>query len=72
MTRPSTGFVADGYERVLDGIEAEVRFEIESAYADRWNASGLVKRWFMRRRIERVIAVRIAEQSKDVSPASLF
>ncbi|WP_168564960.1 hypothetical protein [Crateriforma spongiae] len=68
----SNDFVADGYERALEGIEAEVRPEVESKYADEWNASGLVKRWFMLRRIEREIAERVAERSQHVSPTSLF
>ena len=68
----STDFVADGYERALDGIEADVRPEIERKYADQWNASGLVKRWFLLRRIEREISDRVAERSQHISPTSLF
>ena len=68
----SNDFVVDGYERALVGIEAEVRPEIESKYADEWNASGLLKRWFLQRRIEREIAERVAERSRHISPNSLF
>ena len=67
-----SGFVVDGYERAIDGIEAEVRPEIEMEYAEEWNASGLIRRWFLLRRIERKIAERVAEQSKHISPNSLF
>ena len=67
-----SGFVVDGYERAIDGIEAEVRPEIEMEYADEWNASGLIKRLFLLRRIERKIAQRVAEQSEHISPDSLF
>ena len=68
----STDFVADGYERALDGVEADVRPEIERKYADEWNAAGLVKRWFLLRRIEREISERVAERSQHISPTSLF
>jgi len=67
-----SGFVVDGYERAIDGIEAEVRPEIEMEYAEEWNVSGLIRRWFLLRRIERKIAERVAEQSKHISPNSLF
>ena len=67
-----SGFVVDGYERAIDGIEAEVRPAIEMEYAEEWNASGLIRRWFLLRRIERKIAERVAEQSKYISPDSLF
>lgn len=66
------GFVADGYERAIDGIEAEVRPAIELKYADEWNASGLLKRWFLLRRIEREVAGCVAERSAHISPGSLF
>jgi len=68
----SLDFVADGYERVLDGIEAEVRPEIEQKYADEWNASGVFKRWVLLRRIEREIADCVGERSAHISPDSLF
>ena len=53
-------FVATSYERTIDGTEPEVRPEVEQKYADEWNASGLVKWWFLMRRIELEIAIRIA------------
>ena len=68
----STALVANGHQRVLDGIKADVRPEIEHKYAVQWNASGLIKRWFLRRRIEREIANCIAERSAHISPDSLF
>lgn len=72
VTGRSSDFVADGYERVINGIEAEVRLEVEQKYADEWNASGLIKRWFMLRRIEQEIAEGVAERSQHISPESLF
>lgn len=66
------GFVADGYERAIDGIEAEVRPEIEQKYGAEWNASGLFRRWFLLRRIEREVAGCVAERSAHISSDSLF
>jgi len=68
----SIALVANGHQRALDGIEADVRPEIEHKYAGQWNASGLVKRWFLRRRIEREITDCIAERSAHISPDSLI
>jgi hypothetical protein len=66
------GPVADGYERAIAGIEAEVRPVIEQKYADEWNTSGIVGRWFLLRRIEREIVDCVAERSADISPDSCF
>jgi hypothetical protein len=68
----SSDFVADGFERLLAAIEAEVRPEIEQRYADEWNASGIFRRWFLLRRIEREIADRVRERSTHISPDSRF
>ena len=68
----SNGFVADGYERAIDGIESEIRPEIEKKYADDWNASGLINRWILSRKIEKEIRVLVAERSKQISPDALF
>ncbi len=68
----SSGFIVDGYIRVIDGIDAEIRSEIEEMYADEWNAAGLIKRWMLSRKIEKEIAIRVAEKSKDFSPDALF
>jgi len=68
----STNIVADGYERALDGIEAEVRPEIERKYADKLNASGLFKRWFLLRRIEREISECVVARSRHITSTTLF
>ena len=65
-------FVEDGYKRVCNAIEADIRPEIERKYADEWNASGLFKRWFLLRRIEQEVSARVVEQSQRISPTSLF
>ena len=59
----SNDFVAGGYTRALEAIEADVRPNVENKYAADWNASGLVKRWLLLRRIEREIADGVAERS---------
>lgn len=77
MTRPikleaPSGFVDNGFERLLDAIEAEVRPEIEQKYADEWNACNIFQRWFLLERIEREIADIVSERTAHVSPDSLF
>jgi diketogulonate reductase-like aldo/keto reductase len=64
--------LADGYERLVDGEAAKIREEIESKYAEQWNASGWFKRWFLFRKIEREIAQRVAERTERVSREALF
>ncbi len=66
------GFVADGYGRAISSIEAEVRSFVLREYCDEWEASGLIRRWFLWRKIEREIAKRVAEQADELSSASLF
>lgn len=68
----STGIVADGALRQLKAIEAEVRPAIEEKYAEEWNRSGLLTRWFLLKEIEREFAKAVAEKSKDISPYSLY
>jgi hypothetical protein len=68
----SNGCVVDGYDRAIDGIEAEIRPEIEEKYTDQWNASGLIKRWILSRKIENEIMVLVAERAKHISPDALF
>ncbi len=68
----STGFVSDGFERALDGIELEVRAEIEAKYADEWNTSRLFKRWLLRQRIKREIAACVIQRSAHISDKALF
>lgn len=71
-TDSTNGFVADGYRRAINGIEATIRTEIEQKYADEWNAVGLVKRWFLSRRIDGEVRILVAERSKHISADSLF
>ncbi len=68
----SNGFVVAGYQRAIEGIEAAIRPKVEEKYADEWRMSGLIKRWILRRRIEREISEQVAQASEHISPDSLF
>jgi hypothetical protein len=68
----TNGFVVDGYEHAIDGIDAEIRSEVEEKYADEWNASGLIKRWMLSRKIEKEIRTLVTERSKHISPDAHF
>ena len=72
VIKSNNGFVVDGYDRALAGIEAAIRPTIEEKYAEEWRMSGLIKRWILRRRIEREISKQVAQASKQISPDSLF
>jgi len=65
-------FVADGHSRALKGIEAEVRPEIEQKYAEEWNRSGYLRRWFLLRKIDREVAARIQERIAEAPPDALY
>ena len=66
------GFVEDGYHRAVVGIEAAIRPKVVEKYAEEWRMSGLIKRWILRRKIEREILEQVAQSSKHGSPDSLF
>jgi len=68
----NSDFINGGYERAIEGMEAEARSDVEQEYADQWNASGLIKRWFLLRRIKREISERVADRAKHISPDSLY
>jgi hypothetical protein len=70
--RRSTHIVSCGYQRAVNGLESEVRLAVEKRYAEEWNGSGLIKRWFLHRRMEREIADLVAKRSLHISPVSLF
>ncbi len=67
-----SGFVADGHDRLIAAVESDVRFIVEAKYADDWNASGLMRRWKLQRKMDAEIAVLVAEMMPDVSPDALF
>jgi hypothetical protein len=63
-----SGFVAGGFGNLLSGVESEARRIIEEKYADEWNASGLLHRWRLQRKMDREIAELVAETMPEVSP----
>ena len=65
------GFVEGGYHRAIKGIEATIRPKVEGKYAEEWRKLGLVKRWILKRRIERKISEQVAQASKHISQDSL-
>ncbi|MCC9602227.1 hypothetical protein LOC67_16855 [Stieleria sp. JC731] len=73
---PDTGrescFVAGGYDRLFSAVESDARQIVEAEYADEWNASGLIRRWKLQRKMDAEISVIVAEIMPDVSPAALF
>jgi len=70
MKNSKTGstVVADGHARARKGIEAEVRPEIEQKYAEQWNASAYIRRWFLQRKINREVAQQVAERAVQQAP----
>ena len=68
----ASGIVADGNRRLAQGIEAEVRREVEAKYADEWNGSGLWNRWRLQKKIDKEVADILSRRLSNVSPESLF
>uniref|UniRef100_UPI00193F2EBF hypothetical protein n=1 Tax=Roseiconus lacunae TaxID=2605694 RepID=UPI00193F2EBF len=71
-TGHESGFVADGYERLISAVESDARQIVEAKYADEWNASGLLRRWNLQRKMDAEISAMVAEMMPDVSPDALF
>ena len=65
-------FVANGRRNALNGIDADVRAEIEATYADEWNNSSYIRRWFLLRKINREVATRIAERANEAPADALY
>ncbi|TWU17803.1 hypothetical protein Pla52o_50180 [Novipirellula galeiformis] len=71
-TGRESGFVADGYDRLVSAVESDARLIIETKYADEWNANRLIRRWKLQRKMDAEIAVLVAEMMPGVSPDALF
>ena len=67
-----SGIVADGYKRLVSAYELEARRIVEAKYAHEWNASGIVRRWRLQRKMDAEIAAIVAESMPDVSPDAKF
>ena len=71
--QPNSSVVADGHQRARKGIEAEVRPEIEQKYAEQWNTSGYLRRWFLQRKINHEVAQQVAQrQAQQAPPDALY
>lgn len=68
----NSDFVANGRRHALQGIDADVRPELEAKYADELNGLWYVRRWFLRRKINREVAARIAERANEAPPDALY
>jgi hypothetical protein len=68
----TSGFVVDGYERLVSSIECEARRNVEDKYADEWNASGIWLRWQLQRKMDAEVADIVAKSMPDVSPDAFF
>ena len=66
------GFVVDGYKRALAAIEKEIRPVVERKYADEWTSARFIRRWRLRRKIEREIAVIVSKRSARISSDAIF
>ena len=67
-----SGFIVGGYANLVTGYESESRRIVEDKYAEEWNASGLLHRFFLQRKMDREIAVLVAESMPKVSQEALF
>ena len=54
------GVVHGGHRRLVKAIKPAIREQVESEFSEQWNSAGLIRRWFLRRRIDKEIAKRIA------------
>ena len=64
----SSSFLPDGYSRMMAAIEAEVRAEVEAEYAEQWNRSSYVRRWFLAGKINREVRQRLCERLENSRP----
>ena len=66
------GLVADGYERAVIGIKAEIRQQVEREYAEQWRRAGFFGRLILRRRISKEVGRLVMERAGRISRESLF
>ena len=45
---------------------------VEEKYADEWNASGIIRRWKLQRKMDAEVAAIVAESIPEVSPDAMF
>ena len=64
--------MADGCDRLISAVESDARKVVEAKYADEWNASGLIRRWKLQRKMDAEISAIVAKTMPDVSPDAMF
>ena len=67
-----SAFVADGYDRLVDGVESEARRIVEAKYSAQWNSSGIFARWRLQRKMKAEIADLADKMMPDVSSEAQF
>jgi hypothetical protein len=72
MLRSNSSFVRDGHRRARRAIREEARLEIEEKYAEEWKASGIIKRWFLIRKIKREVRTHIATKADQAPNDALY
>ena len=68
-TSTNLQFMIDGCERIWAAMEPTIRKQVEEEYADQWENSGLIRRWFLRRKVKSEIVKRM---SKIAPPNALY
>ena len=54
-------FVANGQQNAWVEMEPSIRAEVEQEFAEEWNASGIIRRWFLQRKIDVEVTRRLEE-----------
>ena len=67
-----SSFVADGFDRALQGFENEIRSTIEMQYEAELISASFARRWLLRLRVEKEIRLAVAERAKVISNEALF
>ncbi len=63
MQNKRAGFIEDGCRRARKAMEPEVRREVEEEFSAEWTDSGLVRRWFLLRKINAEVERRLDERA---------
>ena len=71
-SQTQSGFIVGGYANLVKGYDSEQRRIVEDKYAAEWNASGLLRRFFLQRKMNREIAKLVADEMSNVSQEALF
>jgi len=67
-----SAIVHGGYRNLSKGVRDEARREVEARYAEEWNEAGWIRRWQLRKQMDREIEVIAAMNMPDVSEQTMF